>query len=66
MWFYVVFGATAEERLKHLSKLITSQILLNILTIKIHVFPPGFSVSSVPVLGSYDDVPRATHLPQDV
>lgn len=34
MWFYVVFGATAEERLKHLSKLITSQILLNILTFK--------------------------------
>lgn len=33
MWFYVVFGATAE-RLKHLSKLITSQILLNILTFK--------------------------------
>lgn len=68
MWFYVVFGATAE-RLKHLSKLITSQILLNILAFKkIHPFPPGFSlsVSSVPVLGSDDDVPLATHLPQDV
>lgn len=49
MWFYVVFGATAE-RLKHLSKLITSQILLNILAFKkIHPFPPGFSLSLSPV-----------------
>lgn len=44
MWFYVVFGATAE-RLKHLSKLITSQILLNILAFKKNPSLPSWLLS---------------------